>query len=84
MIKIENIDVYGWEAAIRGMRNPRNSWDRSDTIFDGDKWCMGENDLKLMRNLSNSFNTHMKTSIVLPPHSSTLSVLKSSITNSLT
>ena len=37
MIKIENIAVYGWEAAIRGMRNPMNSWDRSDTIFDGDK-----------------------------------------------
>lgn len=26
MIKIENIDVYGWEPAIRGMRNPMNSW----------------------------------------------------------
>ena len=30
-IKIENIDVYGWESAIRGMRNPMNSWDRSDS-----------------------------------------------------
>ena len=28
MIKIENIDVYGFEAAIRGARNPMNSWDR--------------------------------------------------------
>lgn len=27
MIKIENTDTYGWEAAIRGMRNPLNSWD---------------------------------------------------------
>lgn len=34
MIKIENIDVYGWEACIRGMRNPMNSWDRSDSC-----WC---------------------------------------------
>ena len=33
MIKIENIDVYGWEAAIRGMRNPMNSWDKSDSIM---------------------------------------------------
>lgn len=34
MIKIENADVYGFEAAIRGMRNPMNSWDRSDSC-----WC---------------------------------------------
>lgn len=33
MIKIENVDVYGWEAAIRGMRNPMNSWDKSDSWF---------------------------------------------------
>lgn len=31
MIRIENVEVYGWEAAIRGMRNPMNSWDRSDS-----------------------------------------------------
>lgn len=31
MIKIENVSVYGWEAAIRGMRNPLNSWDKSDS-----------------------------------------------------
>ena len=36
MIKIENIDVYGFETAIRGMRNPMNSWDRSDTIVEVD------------------------------------------------
>ena len=33
MIKIENVDVYGWEAAIRGARNPMNSWDKSDTCM---------------------------------------------------
>lgn len=33
MIKIENIDVYGFESAIRGMRNPKNSWDKSDSKF---------------------------------------------------
>lgn len=32
-IKIENTEVMGWEAAIRGMRNPMNSWDRSDTVM---------------------------------------------------
>lgn len=31
MIKIEHTDTYGWEHAIRGMRNPLNSWDKSDT-----------------------------------------------------
>lgn len=34
MIKVENIEVYGLEAAIRGMRNPMNSWDKSDS-----GWC---------------------------------------------
>ena len=38
-IKIENTEVIGWEHAIRGMRNPKNSWDRSDSGYgcDGDK-----------------------------------------------
>ena len=33
MIKLENTKTYGWEAAIRGMRNPMNSWEKSDTLF---------------------------------------------------
>lgn len=33
MIKIEETETYGWEAAIRGMRNPKNSWDKSDSLF---------------------------------------------------
>jgi hypothetical protein len=33
MIKIEKNEIYGWEAAIRGMRNPLNSWDKSDSLF---------------------------------------------------
>lgn len=39
MIKFEDVEVFGWEAAIRGMRNPMNSWDKSDSVFinqDGD------------------------------------------------
>lgn len=39
MIKIENCEVLGWEHTIRGMRNPMNSWDKSDSVFltnDGD------------------------------------------------
>ncbi len=33
MIKIENVEVFGWEAAIRGMRNPFNSWNNSDSHY---------------------------------------------------
>lgn len=39
MLKIENAEVFGWEHAIRGMRNPMNSWEKSDSEFitaDGD------------------------------------------------
>lgn len=32
MLKVENVEVFGWKAAIRGMRNPMNSWNRSDSI----------------------------------------------------
>ena len=39
MIKLENTEVFGWEAAIRGMRNPMNSWDKSDSDwFDIQEW----------------------------------------------
>ena len=65
MIKIENIDVYGWEAAIRGMRNPMNSWDKSDSKYEmhvDDEWHydIGENDLALMKKLSTAGNDHAK------------------------
>ena len=33
MLKIENTEVLGWDAAIRGMRNPKNSWEKSDSQF---------------------------------------------------
>ena len=33
VIKIERTETYGWEAAVRGMRNPKNSWDKSDSGF---------------------------------------------------
>ena len=43
MIKLENTEVIGWEHAIRGMRNPLNSWDKSDSEFirDPDYGCSG-------------------------------------------
>ena len=39
MLKIENTEVVGFEAAIRGMRNPMNSWDKSDSCTKGSVWC---------------------------------------------
>ena len=63
MIKIENVDVYGFETAIRGMRNPMNSWDKSDSEFipwDSTDFNIGENDLKLMRNLCKAGPDHRK------------------------
>lgn len=64
MIKIENVDVYGWEAAIRGMRNPMNSWEKSDSEFliygFHQNYVIGDNDLKLMRNLAKAGPDHGK------------------------
>lgn len=57
MIKIENIDVWGFKHAIRGMRNPMNSWDKSDSKgsgrFIGDKYTfeLGDNDSDLAARL---------------------------------
>ncbi len=65
MVKIEYTEVVGWEAAIRGARNPMNSWDKSDTAF----WCypeegvahkIGPNDMKLLRSLANAGPDHGK------------------------
>ncbi len=39
MIKIENVEVTGWKHAIRGMRNPMNSWDKSDSTYINENWC---------------------------------------------
>ena len=43
MLKVTNTEVFGWQAAIRGMRNPKNSWDRSDSSFmrNPDYGCCG-------------------------------------------
>lgn len=75
MIKIENVEVFGWESAIRGMRNPMNSWDKSDSGLCNDKltecenyvdcklmgeFCVGNNDLKLMQSLVKAGSDHSK------------------------
>lgn len=49
MIKIEETEVNGFKAAIRGMRNPMNSWDKSDTLYIPFSHCDDENDLKIAK-----------------------------------
>lgn len=73
MIKIENTEIVGWEAAIRGMRNPLNSWEKSDSIKcyanancpgicknNVSGICIGPNDLDLMKRLRNAGTDHRK------------------------
>ena len=75
MLKIENDEVVGWEHAIRGMRNPMNSWDKSDSryyndpiydeenpllIHDNPIFNVGPNDQKLMMTLRNAGTDHRK------------------------
>ena len=68
MIKINYVETYSWEAAVRGMRNPMNSWDKSDShwTFDPEtpfvkaQYILGENDLKLMTKLAMAGTDHGK------------------------
>lgn len=72
MIKVENIEVFNLEGAIRGMRNPLNSWDKSDSKWrfvedpspinpcDEFEFVIGENDMNLMKRLYNAGSEHRK------------------------
>ena len=65
MIKVEKIGVWGFEHAIRGMRNPKNSWDKSDSEykfnFDNElEFMIGKNDLGLMHMLYVAGPEHRK------------------------
>lgn len=70
MIKIENTEVFGFEAAIRGCRNPLNSWAKSDSgwcsippddlPFVEPEYVIGENDLTLMKKLVKAGSDHSK------------------------
>ena len=91
MINFENTETFGWEAAIRGMRNPMNSWEKSDSeicdVYRTEEYCpkfsrgcpfnkecgnskyevnnsqfahIGQNDLDLMKRLSNAGTDHRK------------------------
>lgn len=61
MIKIERTSVMNLENAIRGARNPLNSWDRMDSEYDGEgNFVLGENDLSLAVRLAKAGNDHRK------------------------
>ena len=71
MLKVSNIEIFNWEGAIRGMRNPLNSWHLSDTFTEEDKeYCtnelgihypeIGPNDYKLMKRLATAGSDHRK------------------------
>lgn len=61
MIRVEHMEVWGFQHAIRGMRNPMNSWKRSDSTFHQDgTFEIGPNDLDLMRRLYRSGTEHRK------------------------
>lgn len=59
MLKIENTDILGWETAIRGMRNPMNSWKSSDSKFN-EEFEIGNNDYVLMNKLCKAGSDHRK------------------------
>ena len=69
MIKVDNIEVWGFEHALRGMRNPYESWDKSDSGLvwkenengeDEQVFKIGENDLKLAQSLIRAGSEHRK------------------------
>ena len=72
MLKVENVEILGWEHAIRGMRNPKNSWAKSDSgpecPYGKEKccgecqqnFCIGPNDKQLMMALRNAGTDHRK------------------------
>lgn len=63
MIKVENIDYWGFEHAVRCSRNPMNSWDKSDSGYEQANFCnsdyvIGDNDMDLLRRLYNAGVEH--------------------------
>ena len=67
MIDITNTKIFGYEAAIRGMRNPMNSWDKSDSKYnDLDEYKIGNNDKDLMKRLAMAGTDHRKFMRMMP------------------
>lgn len=60
MIKFENTSVFNFENAFRGMRNPLNSWDKSDSYYENAQYKAGKKDLELARKLIIGGSEHRK------------------------
>ena len=61
MLKVERVSVMNMENAIRGARNPLNSWDRMDSGYDAQgNYVLGENDLGLAKRLAHAGSDHRK------------------------
>lgn len=60
MITLKYADIWGFEHAVRGMRNPMNSWDKSDTFVDYDLVLLGNKDKELMKRLVHAGPSHRK------------------------
>lgn len=61
-MKIEQINIYNFQNALRGMRNPKNSWGKSDSVFDQNGYCisLGKNDQQLCQSLIKGGSEHRK------------------------
>lgn len=59
-MKFENTQVWGFEHALRGMRNPMNSWAKSDSYYENGQYVIGQNDLDLAKRLINGGTEHRK------------------------
>jgi hypothetical protein len=61
LIKVENIEVFNFEGALRGMRNPLESWEKSDSYYDkNNTYIVGEEDMKLALKLVKAGTEHAK------------------------
>ena len=60
MIKIERTEVFNLAGAMRGARNPMNSWDRMDSYWKDNKFILGTNDLSLAKRLVRAGSDHRK------------------------
>ena len=60
MLEVSNIQTYGWQAAIRGMRNPMNSWAKEDSSWGDTTFSLGPNDLDLALRLIKAGPEHAK------------------------
>ena len=60
-MKFENTQVFNFEGALRGMRNPKDSWDKNDSRYDKNyNYIIGKNDMKLAQILINAGKEHRK------------------------